>query len=100
MSWTWFQNNPIYLNFHLQKSLEFFENLRQDQKNVLGGYLRKISCEIIKFKIVHARTPRYFCSLDVATFKKVFLDLKLHLLQLATSNSQKLSVLCSTKLTL
>jgi hypothetical protein len=31
MSWTGFQNNPIYLNFHLQKSLEIFEKNSADK---------------------------------------------------------------------
>ena len=31
MSWTGCQNNPIYLNFHLQKSLEIFEKNSADK---------------------------------------------------------------------
>ena len=31
MSWTGCQNNPIYLNFHLQKSLESFEKNSADK---------------------------------------------------------------------
>ena len=31
--------------------------------------------------------PRHFCKLDVATSKMAFLDLNLHVLQVATSNS-------------
>ncbi len=30
MSWIGCQNNPIYLNFHLQKSLEIFEKKSAD----------------------------------------------------------------------
>ena len=32
MSWAECQNNPIYLNFHLQKSLETFEKKNQLKK--------------------------------------------------------------------
>ena len=31
MSWAGCQNNPIYLNFHLQKSLEIFEKNSADK---------------------------------------------------------------------
>ena len=31
--------------------------------------------------------PRHFCKLDVATSRIAFLDLNLHVLQVATSNS-------------
>ena len=32
MRWPGCQNNPIYLNFHLQKSLEIFEKKNQLEK--------------------------------------------------------------------
>ena len=31
MSWAWCQNNPVGLNFHLQKSLKFFEKNSADK---------------------------------------------------------------------
>ena len=36
--------------------------------------------------------PRHFCKLDVAISRMAFLDLNLHVLQVTTSNSNKITV--------
>ena len=43
-------------------------------------------CTLGGVKLACAK-PRHFCKIDVATFRMAFLDINLHVLQLATSNS-------------
>ena len=44
-------------------------------------------CQIDMQGLQLCAKPRHFCKLDVATSRMAFLDLNLHVLQLATSNS-------------
>ena len=47
MSWTGCQNNPIYLNFYLQKSLESFEKKSADKMWFDKNSRRKVPCPVL-----------------------------------------------------
>ena len=67
-------------------TLEFVTSLKTRQSNSsLGMYVR--GCKIGMQGPQLCAKPRHFCKLDVATSRMAFLDLNLHVLQVATSNS-------------
>ena len=47
MGWTGCQNNPIYLNFHLQKSLEIFEKNSADKIWSNKDIKVKVPCPVL-----------------------------------------------------
>ena len=69
MSWTGCQNNPIYLNFYLQKSLESFEKNSADKMSFDKNSRWKVPCPVLdRVNILFSRRVYYtlcmFCVLN------------------------------------
>ena len=59
MSGTGCQNNPIYLNFYLQKSLESFEKNSADKMSVDKNSRWKVPCPVLDKPPVHCTEVRF-----------------------------------------
>ncbi len=65
----------------------YYLGLTMQTKNILRSGINIRGCQIGMQGPQLCAKPRHFCKLDVATSRMAFLNLNLHVLQVATSNS-------------